>query len=252
MRLIDEYLTCNLCRRLFEEETEGCVFERLVCILCCRKTHRHGVSASTTYPGDPRIPEKPKRDGLAVPRHAAVTLTQAEAREWLARLPGMSPEHMAGALGHPEGFMGTGPDGKWYSATKEEDGSYRLEEVDRPYSKAATVFFSAPSISPQMTQTVLVGETLSFPITPRNFTGDNVTVQVDPFPLPPNASWNAETGVFTFIPAKDQVGAYDFVFTASDGVQQLSQSVIVTVLLPPVTKPVGRPDPEFATETEGN
>ncbi|MFZ4660948.1 MAG: RHS repeat-associated core domain-containing protein [Caldilineaceae bacterium] len=59
-----------------------------------------------------------------------------------------------------------------------------------------------------------------------------LTFTVAPLPLPANTTFDPTSGRFTFAPAADQVGDYTFTFTVSNGAQQASTTVPVTVPAP--------------------
>ncbi|MGB7951071.1 MAG: hypothetical protein WCH75_25610, partial [Candidatus Binatia bacterium] len=54
-----------------------------------------------------------------------------------------------------------------------------------------------------------------------------------PLPLMQNATFNAQTGVFTFRPATTQVGTYQLTFTAAAGTTSASETITITVPQPP-------------------
>jgi RHS repeat-associated protein len=65
-----------------------------------------------------------------------------------------------------------------------------------------------------------------------NPTKASLTFTVAPLPLPANTTFDPTSGRFTFAPAADQVGDYSFTFTVSNGAQQASTTVPVTVPKP--------------------
>ena len=94
------------------------------------------IAAGTVYhgPGDPRVPNPPANQGL----EPIPTRLSADAMEaFLRSLPGMTSEGVEEALAHPNGFMGTDPDGNWFVAYRLPDGSYSIEQIAAPYEKSA-------------------------------------------------------------------------------------------------------------------
>ena len=101
---------------------------------------------------------------------------------------------------------------------------------------------SGPGLDPIGDKTVNVGSTLSFTVTASGGSGP-ITFSVTPLPLPANAGFNAKTGEFSFSPGLSQVGAIDLTFAASDNSSSTSETVKITVPLPPpagVTALTGR------------
>jgi RHS repeat-associated protein len=71
---------------------------------------------------------------------------------------------------------------------------------------------------------------LNLPV--NNPTNAPLTFAVAPLPLPANTTFDPTSGRFTFAPTADQVGDYSFTFTVSNGAQQASTVVPVTVPAP--------------------
>lgn len=71
---------------------------------------------------------------------------------------------------------------------------------------------------------------LNLPV--NNPTKASLSFAVAPLPLPANTTFDPTSGRFTFAPAADQVGDYSFTFTVSNGAQQASTVVPVTVPAP--------------------
>jgi hypothetical protein len=86
-----------------------------------------------------------------------------------------------------------------------------------------------PTISVPGPQTIAVGQTLTFTVVADDPDGDDVTLSATG--VPPNASFDPTTGVFTFTPTAEQVGqTFTVVFTATDdNGGSASASVAITV-----------------------
>ncbi len=65
--------------------------------------------------------------------------------------------------------------------------------------------------------TVALGSALRLKLTAEDADGDKITFGASPLPLLANASLDSESGEFIFTPAANQVGVFEFAFTASDG-----------------------------------
>lgn len=86
----------------------------------------------------------------------------------------------------------------------------------------------APLLDPIGAQEVLVGEALSFTLSATDPDGDQVFFAGSNLPI--DSYLNPKTGQFRWAPALNQIGTYQFVFTASDdGVPTLSTSETVAV-----------------------
>ncbi len=92
-----------------------------------------------------------------------------------------------------------------------------------------------PTLGPLQNQTVNEGQVLSFNVTGQDPDGDRLSFSITgPSPLPRNAGITADPNDpnlvhFAFSPDFDQAGAYDFVFTASDGTLSASTQARITV-----------------------
>ena len=74
---------------------------------------------------------------------------------------------------------------------------------------------TVPTISVPGPQTAVVGQTLTFTVTADDADGDDVTLSASN--VPENASFDADTGVFTFTPEASQAGqTFTVTFTATD------------------------------------
>jgi len=89
-----------------------------------------------------------------------------------------------------------------------------------------------PVLDPIGDQTVDLGSTLTLKLMARDPNGDPLTFAAAPLPLPANMALHALTGLFTFIPDKDQIGIIDLTFIVSDGAFTDSQTITLTVLGP--------------------
>ncbi|MFH1701312.1 MAG: Ig-like domain-containing protein [Candidatus Zixiibacteriota bacterium] len=105
-----------------------------------------------------------------------------------------------------------------------------------------------PVLDPIATpQAVNEGENLNFVITASDPDGTTPTLSTSA--LPPNATFEALTGIFDFTPAFDQAGSFDITFFADDGSESVSQLVTINVAdagnQAPVLNAIG---PLFVTE----
>ena len=88
-----------------------------------------------------------------------------------------------------------------------------------------------PDIRIEPNYAVSVGQTLAFIVNVSDASDDLVLPSVSPVPLPANASFDVETGLFTWAPNLAQVGASQFTFSAQNAVGGLTtQSTQVTVV----------------------
>jgi hypothetical protein len=101
-----------------------------------------------------------------------------------------------------------------------------------------------PALAPIGDKIVKEGELLQFSVTATDPEGDAVTCSVDNLPV--GASFNAETGMFTWVPSYDQAGSYpDVTFTATDSATPSAcASERITIIVnnqnrPPVLEPIG-------------
>jgi len=83
----------------------------------------------------------------------------------------------------------------------------------------------SPIINPIGDKTVNEGELLTFTVTAWDPDGDPVTLGISQYP-PPYATFDSETGVFSWTPSYYQAGEYTVVFTASDGTDPVSFEII--------------------------
>lgn len=97
-----------------------------------------------------------------------------------------------------------------------------------------TIVNGPPQLAPIGNQTVPLGSTLTFTTTAADPDNDPVTFAVTPLPLPDRATFNSQTGQFTFTPLATQVGAFTLTFIATDGISQDSETLTITVTGAPV------------------
>ena len=82
-------------------------------------------------------------------------------------------------------------------------------------------------------QKVQLGKTLRLNLSATDPDGDALTFLAAPQPLPANSEWDTATGLFTFTPSGDQVGAIPpLTFQVSDGYSVQGKSVKIEVVLP--------------------
>ncbi len=117
----------------------------------------------------------------------------------------------------------------------------RVGDVD-PVTFTATVVNSPPVLAPIGNKQVNEAAVLTFTVSATDSDqGDTVTLSVSN--LPANASFDATTGVFIFIPNYFQSGIHTITFSASDGTSIDSETVTITVInvnRPPVLNPIGQ------------
>lgn len=109
------------------------------------------------------------------------------------------------------------------------DGTYEdSERVQIRVGGTVPPLDGGPVLDPIGHHTVGVGSTLTLQHHATDPEDGPVTFSVHP-PLPPNASYDSNTGLFTFTPAADQVGVYSFSFIAADAATVDYETVQVTV-----------------------
>lgn len=109
-----------------------------------------------------------------------------------------------------------------------ETGNAFLPVISSQQGTAPTALGFAP-IAPQR---ALLGGIFRLALPVNNPTNGALTFAVAPLPLPANITFDPAGGRFTFVPTADQVGEYQFTFTVSNGAQQASTVVPVTVPVP--------------------
>lgn len=114
-----------------------------------------------------------------------------------------------------------------------ETGNAFLPVISSRQGTTPTAFGFAP-ITPQR---ALLGGIFRLALPVNNPTNGVLTFAVAPLPLPANTTFDPVGGRFTFAPAAEQVGEYQFTFTVSNGTQQVSTVVPVTVPAPNPNEP---------------
>ncbi|MBC7085664.1 MAG: PGF-pre-PGF domain-containing protein [Methanomethylovorans sp.] len=97
-----------------------------------------------------------------------------------------------------------------------------------------------PVLNPIGNKAVNENEPLIFTISARDPDGDEISYSV--VGLPPGASFNTNSGVFSWTPSYTAAGDYIVVFTVSDGIASVSERITITVGnvdRPPVLIPIG-------------
>ncbi|HHW00647.1 MAG TPA: family 78 glycoside hydrolase catalytic domain, partial [Clostridiaceae bacterium] len=121
-----------------------------------------------------------------------------------------------------------------YTPSELVDGEYKVkiggEGVQTPYEGSFTVETEIPNNPPVLTpienKIVRKGQSLTFTVSATDADGDKLTYSA--IGLPDGATFNAETGVFSWTPSK--AGIYEIIFTVSDGRGGYdSQTVRITV-----------------------
>ena len=92
----------------------------------------------------------------------------------------------------------------------------------------------APSFAPLDNLTVLPGQTLTIPLLATDPDGDNITFRIQSEADLPTGMLQGG-GKLVFTPTPDEVGSYQFTVIASDGVEEVAQTVTLEVLADPVT-----------------
>ena len=100
-----------------------------------------------------------------------------------------------------------------------------------------------PELVPVGDVTAALGRTLRLQLVAEDPDGDAFMFGASPLPLLPNASLDSETGEFVFTPAADQIGEFEFSFTAFDGIGGTGRA--------PVKIIVSRPAPGSPTSLSG-
>lgn len=91
-----------------------------------------------------------------------------------------------------------------------------------------------PTLAPVPNRTVALGDALSLSLSASDPDNDPLTYSVTPLPLPVGASFNSQSGLFTFRPGPDQTNnnSYPLTFTVSDGKTSAVRSATITVSNP--------------------
>ena len=85
------------------------------------------------------------------------------------------------------------------------------------------------TLAPVGDQTIGLGSTLSLRLSAFDPHGHPLLFSAAPIPLPANAALDGASGLFTFRPAAEQVGALKITFSVSAGVANASETVTITV-----------------------
>ncbi len=91
----------------------------------------------------------------------------------------------------------------------------------------------APMLSPLEAERVDLGQALSIQLDAEDPDGDEIAYSVSTLPLPENAEFDSETGLFEFRPDDDQFGSFELEFIASDGELEDRESITIMVEPPP-------------------
>ncbi|MEM1159399.1 MAG: PKD domain-containing protein [Pseudomonadota bacterium] len=94
-----------------------------------------------------------------------------------------------------------------------------------------------PVLDPIEDQTVTAGETLTLQLVGTDEDGEPLTYFARPLPLPVGMTLDGDTGVLTFTPTADQVGAINLSIGVSDAIDTDEQGLLITVVLPDPTAP---------------
>jgi len=89
-----------------------------------------------------------------------------------------------------------------------------------------------PTLEAIGNQTVALGSALRLTLSAADLEDDALVFGVQPNPLPRNASFDAETGVFTFRPDGTQARTFEFIFSVSDGTSVVMRAITVSVPAP--------------------
>ncbi|MEO1335692.1 MAG: S8 family serine peptidase, partial [Myxococcota bacterium] len=116
-----------------------------------------------------------------------------------------------------------------------QDGHLETAALDADYALVVTHTDGSgggntpPVLDPIGPQSVVEEDTLTFTVSASD--GDGDTIVLSASSVPPNASFDPATGLFTFTPSATQAGVYDVVFRANDGQGGIDvETVTITVL----------------------
>ncbi|GJL65856.1 MAG: hypothetical protein NPIRA05_08270 [Nitrospirales bacterium] len=130
--------------------------------------------------------------------------------------------------------------GQWQASNlsplHESDQITSIQTVNSAQSEPATPINVLPNHPPRLDpigdQTIAVGETLRVALHATDPEGDTLAFEVIERPLPENSLLDEKTGLFTFTPSSDQVGASVITFLVSDGNTSQQETITVKVMLP--------------------
>ena len=97
-----------------------------------------------------------------------------------------------------------------------------------------------PVLAPIGNKSILEGATLNFTISATDADADTLAYSVGG--MPAGAGFNIDSGVFSWIPALNQSGSYSVTFTVTDGSDNDSETILITVTdvnRPPVLNSIG-------------
>lgn len=143
------------------------------------------------------------------------------------------------------------PQGQWQASDlpmlTEHDQVTSTQMINNVQSAPSEVVKVLPNNPPAFDslsdQTVRLGETLSMNLTATDPDGDELTFQATAQPMPANSKLDKTTGLLTFTPAADQVGAITLAFQVSDGYSAQEKTINIDVVLPKnVLVLLGNPD----------
>ena len=135
--------------------------------------------------------------------------------------------------------VGSGLGGITFSPDFTQAGAYDIHVVASDGALADTIVVTftvlefgnhLPTIADIAAQTVAENATLNLTVTVSDIDGDVITLTAES--MPTNATFvdNGDgTGAFTFIPGYDQAGEYEVLFRASDGTEEATLTVSITV-----------------------
>ena len=89
-------------------------------------------------------------------------------------------------------------------------------------------------VEPPVDRKLFPGQTLSFTLAATDPGGKPISYLAEPLPLPTGATLNKDTGVFTWKPTEEQIGASAITFLAFNGANSGRLPVSITVEQPPV------------------
>lgn len=131
---------------------------------------------------------------------------------------------------------GTG-DFSW-TPTSEQSGSYDItftaSDGTATDDEVVTITVNDVNLPPVLVdltdQSVDEGQLLTIDVDATDPEGADLLYTVSPMPITfPNTSFNVATGEFTFTPDFTQSGVYEFIFSVSDGVHTVSDTINITV-----------------------
>ncbi len=104
-----------------------------------------------------------------------------------------------------------------------------LTPTPTPIGPTSTATPSTLTLAPVGDRTVGLGSTLSLHLSAFDPQGRPLLFSAAPIPLPANASLDGASGLFTFRPAAEEVGALKITFSVSAGEASVSETITITV-----------------------